>query len=110
MTRTYEGKAIVGNLAVITVFYLFIRMNDGSIGKKAWLITFIVCFGAATISSSANMLLPVELTVLFIPMLIRKKRLGMLPGYIACVIPGIVFSLVFVLYVKGYFVWYTFPK
>ncbi|MCR5604364.1 MAG: hypothetical protein K6G27_11775 [Lachnospiraceae bacterium] len=110
LTRTYEGKAIVGNLAIITVFYLFIRMNDESIQERAWLITFIVCFGAATISSSANMLLPVELTVLFIPIIIRKKSFSMLPKYIACVIPGVVFSLIFVLYVKGYFVWYTFPK
>ncbi|MCR5356968.1 MAG: hypothetical protein K6E63_06135 [Lachnospiraceae bacterium] len=110
MTRTYEGKAIVGNLAVMTLFYLFIRMNDESINVRPWLITFIVCFGAATISSSANMLLPVELTVLFIPMIVRKKKWNMLLKYAACVVPGIVFSLVFVLYVKGYFVLYTFPK
>lgn len=110
MTRTYEGKAIVGNLAIMTVFYLFIRMNDESIKVRPWLITFIVCFGAATISSSANMLLPVELTVLFLPMIVRKKAWGMLPKYVSCVIPGLVFSLVFVLYVKGYFVLYTFPK
>lgn len=110
MTRTYEGKAIVGNLAIMTVFYLFIRMNDESIKVRPWLITFIVCFGAATISSSANMLLPVELTVLFLPMIVRKKAWRMLPKYVSCVIPGLVFSLVFVLYVKGYFVLYTFPK
>ena len=110
MTRTYEGKAIVGNLAVMTLFYLFIRMNDESIKVRPWLITFIVCFGAATISSSANMLLPVELTVLFVPMIFRKKKWSMLLKYAACVVPGVVFSLVFVLYVKGWFVLYTFPK
>ena len=110
MTRTYEGKAIVGNLAIMTIFYLFIRMNDESLSVRPWLITFIVCFGAATISSSANMLLPVELTVLFLPMILRKKAWRMIPKYISCVIPGMVFSLVFVLYVKGYFVLYTFPK
>ena len=110
LTRTYEGKAIVGNLALITVFYLFIRMNDESLKERAWLMTFLVCFGAATISSSANMLLPVELTVMFVPMIFRKKVWRMIPKYVICVIPGIVFSLVFVLYVKGYFVWYTFPK
>ncbi len=110
MTRTYEGKAIVGNLALVTVFYLFVRMNDETLKERAWLMTFLVCFGAATISSSANMLLPVELTVMFFPMIIRKKKWGMLPKYAACVIPGMAFSLIFVLYVKGYFVWYTFPK
>lgn len=110
MTRTYEGKAIVGNLAIMTVFYLFLRMNDESIDVRPWLITFIVCFGASTISSSANMLLPVELTVLFLPLIWRKKSWGSILKYAACVVPGLVFSLVFVLYVKGYFVLYTFPK
>ena len=110
MTRTYEGKAIVGNLALVTVFYLFIRMNDESLETRPWLIMFMVCFGAATISSSANMLLPVELTVLFLPMIARKKKWKLLIKYAACVVPGLVFSLVFVLYVKGYFVLYTFPK
>ncbi len=110
MTRTYEGKAIVGNLALLTVFLLFIRMNDESLKIRPWLMVFMVCFGAATISSSANMLLPVELTVLFVPMIVRKKKWGMIPKYIACVIPGLVFSAAFVLYVKGYFVLYTFPK
>ncbi|MCR5507526.1 MAG: hypothetical protein K6F34_02445 [Lachnospiraceae bacterium] len=110
MTRTYEGKAIVGNLAVITLFYLFMRMNDDRMSIRPWLLNFVVCFGAATISSSANMLLPVELTVLFLPMIVRKKAWRMIPGYFACVIPGVVFSLIFVLYVKGYFVFYTFPK
>jgi hypothetical protein len=110
MTRTYEGKAIVGNLAVITIFYLFMRMNDNTLKIRPWLMTFLVCFGAATISSSANMLLPVELTVLFLPMIVRKKKWGMVFKYAACVIPGLVFSMIYVLYVKGYFVFYTFPK
>ncbi len=110
MTRTYEGKAIVGNLAVAAIFLLFMSMNDDTLTVRPWLMTFLVCFGAATISSSANMLLPVELTVLFLPMIVRKKRWGMLFKYAACVIPGIVFSMIYVLYVKGYFVFYTFPK
>lgn len=112
ITRTYEGKAIVGNLALMTVFYLFMRMNDGSNYSylRQWIMLFIVCFGATTISSSANMLLPVELTVLFVPLIFRKKMWKQLTGYITCVIPGLAFALTFVLYVKGYFVLYTFPK
>ncbi|MBQ8970606.1 MAG: hypothetical protein IJ073_04755 [Lachnospiraceae bacterium] len=142
MTRTYEGKAIVGNLAVVTIFYLFLLMSgtaakerlinqrfpnntDGVSGKqpgqeagqteeggviRPWLSVFLVCFGASTISSTANMLMPVEVTVLFMPYIFRTKSFRMLPKYAACVVPGVVFSLLFVLYVKGYFVFYTFPK
>ncbi|MBQ8970476.1 MAG: hypothetical protein IJ073_04100, partial [Lachnospiraceae bacterium] len=75
-----------------------------------WLSVFLVCFGASKISSTANMLMPVEVTVLFLPDIFRTKSFLMLPKYAACVVPGVVFSLLFVLYVKGYFVFYTFPK
>ena len=124
MTRTYEGKAIVGNLAIMTVFYLFIRMNNAvpqegieeyqsTVSEnpvRPWLSVFLVCFGASTISSTANMLMPVELTVLFLPLIIRTRRLKWIPKYILCVLPGIAFALAFVLYVKGYFVFYTYPR
>ncbi|MBQ7565287.1 MAG: hypothetical protein IJT16_15030 [Lachnospiraceae bacterium] len=107
MTRTYEGKAIVGNLAVVSVFYLFLLMSRTGAG---WLPVFLVCFGASTISSTANMLMPVEVTVLFLPYIVRTRSLRMLPKYALCVVPGVVFSMLFVLYVKGYFVFYTYPR
>ena len=109
MTRTYEGKAIVGNLALMLIFYIFLRMNDDCRGAYYWLLVFVTGFGAATISSSANMLIPVELTVLFVPLIFRKKHYIDFVKYIVCVIPGIVFTLSYVLYVKGYFVLYTYP-
>ena len=110
MTRTYEGKAIVGNLVLMTIFYLFLKMNDDELKVRPWLVLFIVCFGAATVSSSANMLVPVELTVLFVPLIVRLKRYRWIPKYILCVLPGVIFSLVYVLYVKGFFVFYTYPR
>ncbi len=112
MTRTYEGKAIVGNLGIFSIFLLFLKMNgnDETGLVKPWLSVFLICFGASTVSSTANMLMPVELTVLFLPLIIRKKSYGWIPKYIACVVPGIIFSLAFVLYVKGYFVFYTYPR
>ena len=110
MTRTYEGKAIVGNLALIMIFYLFIKLNDETLDVRPWFLIFTVCFGATTISSSANMLVPVELTVLFLPLILRMKKWKYLWGYILCVLPGVILSLVFVLYVKGFFVFYTYPR
>ncbi|MCR4923547.1 MAG: hypothetical protein K5931_06010 [Lachnospiraceae bacterium] len=110
MTRTYEGKAIVGNLALLVIFYIFILMNNSESLKRPWLSLFLVCFGASTISSTANMLVPVEMTVLFLPLIFRKKTYKELAGYILCILPGVILALTYVLYVKGYFVFYTFPK
>lgn len=110
MTRTYEGKAIVGNLSIMTVFYLFIRLLSEEENNMLWVSLFLTCFGSTTISSSANMLIPAELSVLLIPVAIMKKKLSIFVKYLICAIPGICFALAFVLYVKGYFVLYTYPR
>ncbi|MCR5108921.1 MAG: hypothetical protein K6B28_12265 [Lachnospiraceae bacterium] len=109
-TRTYEGKTIAGNIAILFIFYMFIAINDGSEPGRSRLILFLTCLGASTVSSTANMLIPVEMTVLFIPLIIRKRLYKMIPGYLLCILPGIILALAFVLYVKGYFVFYTYPR
>jgi len=110
MTRTYEGKAIVGNLSILTVFYLFIKLLDEDSNEIIWWMVFFVCFGSTTISSSANMLIPGELSVLMLPLVFIKKKISYLFKYLICALPGICFALAFVLYVKGYFVLYTYPR
>ncbi len=108
-TRTYEGKAIVGNLSVITVFYLFLLAAKDRKVRLFWLLLFLVCFGSTTVSSTANMLIPAEVSVLFLPEIFFKKRFRDLLPYAACILPGILLALAFVAYVKGYFVFYTYP-
>ncbi len=109
MTRTYEGKAIVGNLSLLAVFYLYICILKCEKIPYLWAMLFLVCFGSMTISSSANMLLPAELSVLFIPLVFMKKDWKIIPKYISCMLPGLVMAVIYVAYVKGYFVLYTAP-
>lgn len=110
MTRTYEGKAIVGNLSILTVFYLFIKLLDEDASEKYWWMLFFVSLGSTTISSSANMIIPGELSVLMLPLVLIKKKISYIFKYIICALPGVCFALAFVLYVKGYFVLYTYPR
>lgn len=110
LTRTYEGKAIVGNLSILTVFYIFMFLiNDEEI-TYPWLSIFIVSLGSMTISSSGNMLIPAEIALLFTPYMFMKKSVKALPKIIACMLPGVVMVLVYILYVKGVFVFYTYPR
>lgn len=108
-TRTYEGKAIVGNLSIMTVFYLFLLMAKECKVRLFWLLLFLVCFGSTTVSSTANMLIPAEVSVLFLPYIVYRKRFRDLIPYAVCILPGILLALTFVAYVKGYFVFYTYP-
>ncbi len=119
LTRTYEGKTVVGNLSILTVFYIFMSMfnNDGNKetvthGCKIvapWLLLFIVSFGSMTISSSANMVLPAAISLFAVPYMIINKTLRPVLKYLLCVLPGIVMVVAYILYVKGVFVLYTYP-
>lgn len=108
-TRTYEGKAIVGNLSVMTILYFFILLVKEKKPRMYWLLLFLVCFGSTTVSSTANMLIPAEVSMLFVPDIVFHKRFKELIPYAVCIMPGIILALAFVAYVKGYFVFYTYP-
>ncbi len=110
LTRTYEGKTIVGNLSLLAVFYLYLLLLKEERTPRIWLMIFLICFGSMTISSSANMLLPAELSILFLPLAWIKKDIKILPRYVACMLPGLVMAVTYVAYVKGYFVLYTYPR
>ncbi len=110
MTRTYEGKSIVGNISVLLIFLFYMMILRDESEKGMFLKLFIVCLGTATVSSTANMVIPAEVFLLFLPLAVMKKK----PGYIIkaalCIVPEIIMMLIYVLYVKGYFAIYTFPR
>ena len=108
-TRTYEGKAIVGNISVMAILYMFILYAKEKTPRFFWLLLFLICFGSTTVSSSANMLIPVEMTALFVPEIILRKKFKDIIPYVVCIVPALVLALAFVAYVKGYFVFYTYP-
>jgi len=121
MTRTYEGKSILGNVILPGLLYLYIKIlksenNKEKTGKWWWLI-FLISFGATVISNSSNMLVPATLGILFFPLVIMqfikkdiKKAILTMGRMIICMLPGIILTLVYVAYVKGMFVFYTYPR
>ena len=108
MTRTYEGKTIVGNISIILIFVLFMLLVDGE-KNGVFLMLFVTALGTATVSSTANMVVPAEVCVLFVPYALLHKKFGMLPKILVCIMPELVMMLLYVLYVKGYYAIYTFP-
>ena len=109
MTRTYEGKTIVGNISLVVIFVLYMLIVTEGVDKGIYLKLFIVCLGTATVSSTANMVVPAQVCVLFLPYAVLHKRVGSVPKILACIVPELIMMLIYVLYVKGYFAVYTFP-
>ena len=110
MTRTYEGKTVVGNISIVLIFVLYMMMVANGDEKGIFWKLFIVCLGTATVSSTANMVIPAQVCVLFVPYAFIKKRYGVLPKVLLCILPEIVMMLLYVFYVKGYYAVYTFPR
>jgi len=109
LTRTYEGKTIVGNLSIVAIFYIFMLMVSDEEITLPWLSMFIISLGSMTISSSGNMLIPAQLGLLFVPYMFIKKTIKPLPKLILAMMPGVMMVLIYILYVKGVFVFYTYP-
>lgn len=110
MTRTYEGKSIVGNIAVVAIFAMYmIAVREGT-DFRYYLTLFVICLGTATVSSTANMVIPAEIGILFMPYIIKHKKPSMIIKLGICVLPELIMMLMYVLYVKGYFAIYTYPR
>ena len=109
VTRTYEGKNILANIILPAIFYVYIKLvkeND----KTLWWMLFIICFGATVVSNSSNMLVPAALAVFMLPLAIMKKDIMICIKAFACALPCLIMMAVYIAYVKGIFVLYTYPR
>lgn len=110
ITRSYEGKNLLGNVVLPAILYLYIRMLRRKRTGAEWGLLFLVCFGSTVLSSSSNMLVPAAMSVLMLPLAVFKRDWKVVPKYLFCILPCLVMLVVYVAYVKGMFVFYTYPR
>ncbi|XME02511.1 DUF6077 domain-containing protein [Lachnospiraceae bacterium C1.1] len=109
LTRSYEGKTLVANIVLPMIIYLFLKIREDFKAKRYWWIMALVCLSSTILSNSSDMLVPAALGILSIPYAMRKKNAGIFLKYLLCVSPCLFMLLAYVLYVKGVFVFYTYP-
>lgn len=116
MTRTYEGKSILGNIVLPGILYLYMKLLEENRGRY-WMLLFVLSFGSTVISNSANMLVPAALLVLFLPYCIRLMMKGQKAEAVKsafkvllCMLPCLLMVFIYIAYVRGYFVFYTYPR
>ncbi len=110
VTRTYEGKCLLANVVLPGVFYIYINILEDAKSKENWLLLLLVCLGSPVLSSSSNMLLPAMIGLTILPLCIIKKDITIAFKSLVCMLPGIALMLMYVAYVKGMFVLYTYPR
>ena len=77
--------------------------------SRSWVLLFLTALGASALSSSSNMLIPAMIAVTFIPLAILRKDLWVIPKAAACMLPGIILTVIYIAYVKNMIVFYTYP-
>ncbi len=109
-TRTYEGKALVGNVVLPMILYIYMKLLEDHKDNRYYALLFLVALGAAVLSNSSNMLVPASILILFVPLFIIRRDKWILIKSFLSMIPGTTLMFIYVAYVKGMFVIYTFPR
>ena len=110
IARTYEGKCLLGNVVLPGIIYIYMLMLEDTKRLSNWLLLLLVCLGAPVLSSSSNMLLPAMIAVTLFPLAVIRKDRTVILKSIICMLPCIALLLMYVAYVRGMFVFYTYPK
>ncbi|MCR4591309.1 MAG: hypothetical protein K5668_10880 [Lachnospiraceae bacterium] len=109
VTRTYEGKTLLGSLVIPLVFMVYIKFLEDHRDPRYWWLLLLMSIGSLVLSNSASMLFPAALLIFMLPLFIIKKDGFILLKTGFLLLPGVLSLIMYILYVKGYYVIYTMP-
>ena len=109
-TRNYEGKCLLANVVLPGIFFVYTELLEDVKDIRAWLTLLLIALGAPVLSSSSNMLVPAMIGVTMIPLALMRKDIWVIPKSIACMIPGVALTGIYILYVKNIVVFYTYQR
>ncbi len=95
--RTYEGKAITGNLTIPFILLLMLELYRDGESRRQWLSFLLVAWGAVALASSAMFLVPTALAAGLIPYGIWKRRPQVWGKMILVMIPCLIVILCYLL-------------
>ena len=102
MYRTYEGKAITGNVSIPVVIWLLLKLYREGESRELWQQLLLVAWGSVAIASSAMFLVPAAIAAGAVPYLIWKKCPSMLFRLAMVAAPSMA---VFACYILGRIGW-----
>lgn len=104
--RTYEGKSILGNLILPSMFYCFLMIweNDRKIFSK--LLLFGISLGSCFFSSSSMLIVPIGLTAGLLPWIFKEKTYKNIFLYVLCILPNLAVCILYLLTSAGILVYH----
>ena len=93
-TRSYEGKAILANIAMPMVLMCAVWYLQEKNSRNVWIVLFITAVSALTFSGSA-IVFPIVIAAGMAPAAVMNKKFSGLVYCAVCMIPSILYATVF---------------
>ena len=93
-TRSYEGKAILANIAIPAVLMCAVWYLQEKNSRNVWIVLFITAISALTFSGSA-IIFPIVIAAGMAPVAVMNKKLSGLVYCVVCMLPSALYAAVF---------------
>ena len=107
LLRTYEGKAVLGSVIIPAVIYVAARLYQDYKNTALWWLLFLLCQSSCAISSSAMMVVPVEVGALILGLAVWKRDIRPLGKALLCMLPCLVIMALYVASAVGFLTIYV---
>lgn len=104
LERGYEAKSFCANLLILATIYGYLCLRENIKDINNWRLFFVIVSSSIPISMSAILLIPVLVVTLVLMLFYENRQLIVLRNGIICLIPNIIYVLIYVLNVAGIFV------
>lgn len=104
--RPSEGKTILAVLILPALLYFFMETAAHPEQKCWWTYSFLAILGSFGLNMSSIFMIPFELSALYLPMAIRRKKFSVALRYLVLMIPCVIFAVLYLL-TKSKFLIYT---
>lgn len=93
-TRSYEGKAILANIAIPMVLMCAVWYLQEKNNRNVWIVLFITAVSALTFSGSA-IIFPIVIAAGMAPAAVMNRKISGLLYCAVCMIPSAVYAVIF---------------
>lgn len=93
-TRSYEGKAILANIAFPAVLMCALWFYQQKNEKKVWFVLFLTAASALAFSGSA-IIFPAAILAGMVPAMLMNRKFSAIPYCILCMIPSGIYAAVY---------------
>lgn len=105
LTRCYEGKALLANVAIPAAFYAAVCLWMDEKSRNTWVFLVLASVSALTFSGS-SIIYPVAVSAAVLPVMLFRRKLSWAIPYALCMVSGFLYAAV---YFSSKLGWLVFP-